>query len=163
LHPHNIGQKVQVIVEHFRQHVAPLLAGQAKAMVVTSSRMEAVRYKLAFDKYVKDQGYQAIRAMVAFSGDIEDEGQTWNERNMNPELKGRDMRKAFDTADYQVMLVANKFQTGFDQPKLCAMYVDKKLTGVDCIQTLSRLNRTYPGKESTYVLDFVNDPQDVLE
>ena len=163
LHPHNIGQKVQVIVEHFRQHVAPLLAGQIKAMVVTSSRMEAVRYKLAFDKYVKVQGYQAIRAMVAFSGDIEDEGQTWNERNMNPELKGRDTRKAFDTADYQVMLVANKFQTGFDQPKLCAMYVDKKLTGVDCIQTLSRLNRTYPGKESTYVLDFVNDPQDVLE
>ncbi|MDY7766761.1 type I restriction endonuclease subunit R [Aeromonas caviae] len=163
LHPHNIGQKVQVIVEHFRQHVGKLLGGQAKAMVVTSSRMEAVRYKLAFDKYVKDQGYQAIRAMVAFSGDIEDEGQTWNERNMNPELKGRDMRKAFDTADYQVMLVANKFQTGFDQPKLCAMYVDKKLTGVDCIQTLSRLNRTYPGKESTYVLDFVNDPQDVLE
>ena len=163
LHPHNIGQKVQVIVEHFRQHVGKLLGGQAKAMVVTSSRMEAVRYKLAFDKYVKDQGYQAIRAMVAFSGDIEDEGQTWNERNMNPELKGRDMRKAFDTADYQVMLVANKFQTGFDQPKLCAMYVDKRLTGVDCIQTLSRLNRTYPGKESTYVLDFVNDPQDVLE
>lgn len=163
LHPHNIGQKVQVIVEHFRQHVAPMLAGQAKAMVVTGSRMEAVRYKLAFDKYVKEQGYPAIRAMVAFSGDIEDEGQTRNERNMNPELKGRDMRKAFDTADYQVMLVANKFQTGFDQPKLCAMYVDKKLTGVDCIQTLSRLNRTYPGKECTYVLDFVNDPQDVLE
>ncbi|MFM5035410.1 type I restriction endonuclease subunit R [Aeromonas media] len=163
LHPHNIGQKVQVIVEHFRQHVAPLLAGQAKAMVVTSSRMEAVRYKLAFDKYVKQQGYPAIRAMVAFSGDIEDDGQTWNERNMNPELHGRDMRKAFDTADYQVMLVANKFQTGFDQPKLCAMYVDKKLNGVDCIQTLSRLNRTYPGKESTYVLDFVNKPEDVLE
>lgn len=163
LHPHNIGQKVQVIVEHFRQHVAPLLAGQAKAMVVTGSRMEAVRYKLAFDKYVKEQGYPAIRAMVAFSGEIEDEGQSWNERNMNPDLNGRDMRKAFDTTDYQVMLVANKFQTGFDQPKLCAMYVDKKLTGVDCIQTLSRLNRTYPGKESTYVLDFINDPQDVLE
>ncbi|MFM5687547.1 type I restriction endonuclease subunit R, partial [Aeromonas caviae] len=101
--------------------------------------------------------------MAAFSGDIEEEGQSFNERNMNPELNGRDMRKAFDTQDYQVMLVANKFQTSFDQPKLCAMYVDKKLTGVDCIQTLSRLNRTYPGKESTFVLDFVNDPQDVLE
>ncbi|WP_429215333.1 type I restriction endonuclease subunit R [Aeromonas veronii] len=163
LHPHNIGQKVAIIVEHFRTNVANLLGGQAKAMVVTSSRLEAVRYKLAFDKYVTEQGYGAIRAMVAFSGDIEDEGQSFNERNMNPELNGRDMRKAFDTQDYQVMLVANKFQTGFDQPKLCAMYVDKKLTGVDCIQTLSRLNRTYPGKESTFVLDFVNDPQDVLE
>ncbi|MBA2797140.1 type I restriction endonuclease subunit R [Aeromonas veronii] len=163
LHPHNIGQKVAIIVEHFRTNVANLLGGQAKAMVVTSSRLEAVRYKLAFDKYVTEQGYGAIRAMVAFSGDIEEGGQSFNERDMNPELNGRDMRKAFDTQDYQVMLVANKFQTGFDQPKLCAMYVDKKLTGVDCIQTLSRLNRTYPGKESTFVLDFVNDPQDVLE
>lgn len=163
LHPHNIGQKVAIIVEHFRSNVTNLLGGQAKAMVVTSSRLEAVRYKLAFDKYVTEQGYGAIRAMVAFSGDIEEEGQSFNERNMNPELNGRDMRKAFDTQDYQVMLVANKFQTGFDQPKLCAMYVDKKLTGVDCVQTLSRLNRTYPGKESTFVLDFVNDPLDVLE
>lgn len=163
LHPHNIGQKVAIIVEHFRSNVMNLLAGQAKAMVVTSSRLEAVRYKLAFDKYVKEQGYGAIQAMVAFSGEIEEEGQTFNERNMNPDLNGRDMRKAFDTQDYQVMLVANKFQTGFDQPKLCAMYVDKKLTGVDCIQTLSRLNRTSPGKDSTFVLDFVNDPQDVLE
>ncbi|KVJ92385.1 type I restriction endonuclease subunit R [Enterobacter asburiae] len=163
LHPHNIGQKVAIIVEHFRSNVMNLLAGQAKAMVVTSSRLEAVRYKLAFDKYVKEQGYGAIQAMVAFSGEIEEEGQTFNERNMNPDLNGRDMRKAFDTQNYQVMLVANKFQTGFDQPKLCAMYVDKKLTGVDCIQTLSRLNRTSPGKDTTFVLDFVNDPQDVLE
>jgi len=103
--------------------------------------------------------------MVAFSGEVVDPDSTDNytERSMNPDLKGRDLRKAFDTPDYQVMLVANKFQTGFDQPKLCAMYVDKKLTGVDCIQTLSRLNRTYPGKETTFVLDFVNDPDDVLE
>ncbi|WP_346351515.1 DEAD/DEAH box helicase family protein [Oceanimonas sp. AH20CE76] len=163
LHPHNIGQKVQIIIEHFRENVAHLLGHQAKAMVVTSSRLEAVRYKLAFDKYVAEKGYDAIRAMVAFSGEVSDEGVDYTERSMNPELHGRDMRKAFDTPDYQVMLVANKFQTGFDQPKLCAMYVDKKLTGVDCIQTLSRLNRTYPGKESTFVLDFVNDPQDVLE
>ncbi|MGL5452617.1 MAG: type I restriction endonuclease subunit R [Aeromonas sp.] len=163
LHPHNVGQKVAVIVEHFRQNVASLLGGQAKAMVVTSSRQQVVRFKQAFDKYVKEQGYGEMRSMVAFSGDIEEEGQTFNERNMNPDLNGRDMRKAFDTQDYQVMLVANKFQTGFDQPKLCAMYVDKKLTGVDCVQTLSRLNRTYPGKESTFVLDFVNDPQAVLE
>ncbi|MBY5920944.1 type I restriction endonuclease subunit R [Ferrimonas balearica] len=166
LHPHNIGQKVQVIVEHFKQNVMALLGGEAKAMLVTSSRMEAVRYKLAFDKYVKAQGYTHIQAMVAFSGEVNDpvsSPEPFTETNMNPGLKGQDMRKAFDTDEYQVMIVANKFQTGFDQPKLCAMYVDKKLTGVDCIQTLSRLNRTYPGKETTYVLDFVNDPQDILE
>ncbi len=174
LHDHNISQKVKVIVEHFKNNVMGLLGGQAKAMVVTSSRKEAVRYKLAFDKYVADQGYKSIQAMVAFSGEVEFNdkdtdssglvGQTFNERNMNPGLKGREMRKAFDSDDYQVMLVANKFQTGFDQPKLCAMYVDKKLGGVECVQTLSRLNRTYPGKaeSGTFVLDFFNDPEDIL-
>ena len=172
LHDHNISQKVKVIVEHFKNNVMGLLGGQAKAMVVTSSRKEAVRYKLAFDKYVADQDYKSIQAMVAFSGEVEfndkDDstllGQSFNERNMNPELKGREMRKAFDSDDYQVMLVANKFQTGFDQPKLCAMYVDKKLGGVECVQTLSRLNRTYPGKaeSGTFVLDFFNDPEDIL-
>jgi len=152
-----------------------LLGGQAKAMVVTSSRKEAVRYKLAFDKYVAENHYQSIRAMVAFSGDVEFTekdpdcaqwlGDKFTEKNMNPDLKGRDMRKAFDSDDYQVMLVANKFQTGFDQPKLCAMYVDKPLGGVECVQTLSRLNRTYPGKAETgtFVLDFFNDPQDILD
>ncbi|HGF9378616.1 TPA: type I restriction endonuclease subunit R, partial [Acinetobacter nosocomialis] len=174
LHDHNISQKVKVIVEHFKNNVMGLLGGQAKAMVVTSSRKEAVRYKLAFDKYVADQGYKSIQAMVAFSGEVEFNdkdtdssglvGQTFNERNMNPGLKGRELRKAFDSDDYQVMLVANKFQTGFDQPKLCAMYVDKKLGGVECVQTLSRLNRTYPGKaeSGTFVLDFFNDPEDIL-
>jgi type I restriction enzyme, R subunit len=168
LHPHNIGQRVQVIVEHFRKHVQHLLGGQAKAMVVTSSRIEAVRYKLAFDKYLDRLGYKDLRAMVAFSGEVIDPESAdfpLTERNMNPQLKGRDMRKAFDTGDYQVMIVANKFQTGFDQPKLCAMYVLKRLSGVDCVQTLSRLNRTYPGKaeSGTFILDFVNDPQEVLE
>ena len=172
LHPHNIGQKVQVVIEHFREHVMELLDEQAKAMLVTSSRMEAVRYKLAFDKYLAEQKqagkkeYEKLQAMVAFSGEVNDKENSpdpFNERNMNPNLKGRDMREAFDTDEYQIMIVANKFQTGFDQPKLCAMYVDKKLSGVDCIQTLSRLNRTYPGKDTTFVLDFVNDPQEVLE
>jgi type I restriction enzyme R subunit len=167
LHPHNIGQRVQVIVEHFRKHVQPLLGGQAKAMVVTSSRIEAVRYKLAFDQYLARLGYKDLRAMVAFSGEVIDAESAdfpLTERNMNPDLKGRDMRKAFDTGDYQVMIAANKFQTGFDQPKLCAMYVLKRLSGVDCVQTLSRLNRTFPGKEEsgTFILDFVNDPQEVL-
>ena len=134
-------------------------------MVVTDSRKAAVRYKLALDKYVGQQEYRDIVAMVAFSGDVEDKEsgpEPFNERNMNPGLKGRDLRDAFDTDEYQVMIVANKFQTGFDQPKLCAMYVDKKLNGVDCVQTLSRLNRTYPGKEDPFVLDFVNKPEDVL-
>jgi len=175
LHDYNIAQKVQVIVEHFRENVMGLLGGQAKAMVATSSRKEAVRYKLAFDRYVAERKYREIHAMVAFSGEVEfgDNdpnvsgllGEKFTETNMNPNLKGRDMREAFDTDDYQVMLVANKFQTGFDQPKLCAMYVDKKLAGVECVQTLSRLNRTYPGKaeSGTYVLDFFNDPQEILD
>ena len=175
LHDYNISQKMQVIVEHFKTHIMGLLGGQAKAMVVTSSRKEAVRYKLAFDKYISQQGYQKIHAMVAFSGEVEftdkdpnseaQLGRKYTETNMNPHLLGQDMRKAFDTNDYQVMIVANKFQTGFDQPKLCAMYVDKKLGGVECVQTLSRLNRTYPGKAETgtFILDFFNAPQEILE
>lgn len=178
LHDYNISQKVQVIVEHFKDNVMGLLGGQAKAMVVTSSRKEAVRYKMGFDKYItqkaNEKGYKNIHAMVAFSGEVEftDKdpnsegllGEKFTENNMNPNLKGRDMRKAFDSDDYQVMIVANKFQTGFDQPKLCAMYVDKKLGGVECVQTLSRLNRTYPTKAvtGTFVLDFFNEPEDIL-
>jgi len=174
LHEHNIAQKVKVIVEHYKKHVMHLLGGQAKAMVVTSSRKEAVRYKLAFDKYLAANS-PAVAVMVAFSGEIEfspnDQDssalldQKFTEKNMNPGLKGRDMRKAFDSDDYQIMLVANKFQTGFDQPKLCAMYVDKALGGVECVQTLSRLNRTYPGKKEggTFVLDFFNKPGEILE
>ncbi len=175
LHEHNIAQKVKIIIEHFNDNIKGLLGGQAKAMVVTGSRKEAVRYKLAFDKYISDNSYRGINAMVAFSGEVTFNdndpdsgallGEKFTEHNMNIGLKGRDMRKAFDSDDYQVMLVANKFQTGFDQPKLCAMYVDKKLTGVDCVQTLSRLNRTYKGKaeSGTFVLDFFNDPDDILE
>jgi type I restriction enzyme R subunit len=175
LHEYNIAQKVQVIVEHFRNNVMGLLGGQAKAMVVTSTRKEAVRYKLCFDKYIVENNYKKIHAMVAFSAEVEFTekdpnavavlGNKYTENNMNPNLKGRDMRKAFDSDDYQVMIVANKFQTGFDQPKLCAMYVDKKLRDVECVQTLSRLNRTCPGKADvgTFILDFFNDPQDILD
>ncbi|GAA3915959.1 type I restriction endonuclease subunit R [Litoribacillus peritrichatus] len=179
LHDYNISQKVKVIVEHFKHNVMGLLGGQAKAMVVTSSRKEAVRYKLGFDKYIAEKGYQKIQAMVAFSGELEftekdpiaDEDKSslldkkFTETNMNPGLKGRDMREAFDSDDYQVMIVANKFQTGFDQPKLCAMYVDKKLGGVECVQTLSRLNRTFPSKKEsgTFVLDFFNEPEEILK
>lgn len=174
LHEYNIAQKVQVIVEHFRSNVAGLLGGHAKAMIVTGSRKEAVRYKIGFDKYVQLKGYSDLNAMVAFSGEVEFNekdpqsaellGDKFTETSMNSGLKGRDMRKAFDSEDYAVMIVAQKFQTGFDQPKLCAMYVDKKLGGIECVQTLSRLNRVYPGKlaTGTFVLDFVNDSDDIL-
>ena len=165
LHPYNIAQKVEIVVEHFREFVAPLLHGRAKAMVVVASRVEAVRWQLAIDKYIKERGYP-IRTLVAFSGEVNDkvsgpDGFTENSKVLNPNLKGRDIREAFKGNEYQILLVANKFQTGFDQPLLCGMYVDKRLAGIQAVQTLSRLNRFYPGKE-TYVLDFVNDPAEVL-
>jgi type I restriction enzyme R subunit len=166
LHPTNISQKVQIIVEHFRANVGWRLDGAAKAMVVTSSRKAAVRYKLAFDKYVDEKGYNDIAALVAFSGevtDLESSVDKATETSMNPGLKGRDLRDAFATDEYQVMLVANKFQTGFDQPLLVAMYVDKRLSGVAAVQTLSRLNRVAPGKDQTFVLDFANAAQDIVE
>ena len=164
LHPYNISQKAQIIVEHFRTNVAWRLDGQAKAMVVTASRKEAVRYKLAVDKYIKQQGYKDLATLVAFSGEVDDPESgpaAFSESKMNPGLKGRDLREAFDTDEFQVLLVANKYQTGFDQPKLVSMYVDKKLAGVAAVQTLSRLNRTCPGKDQTFVLDFVNEPEEI--
>ncbi|GAB4200759.1 MAG: DEAD/DEAH box helicase family protein [Roseiflexaceae bacterium] len=164
LHPYNISQKVQIIVEHFRATVQGLLGGQAKAMVVTGSRKEAVRYKRALDAYIRQQGYH-LAALVAFSGEVSDPESgpgPFSETTMNPGLKGRDIRVAFAGDEYQVLIVANKYQTGFDQPLLCAMYVDKRLDGITAVQTLSRLNRTAPGKDTTYVLDFVNDPDDIL-
>jgi len=170
LHPYNISQKVQVVVEHFLENVKPLLNEQAKAMVVVGSRVEAVRWKLAIDSYIKEQGYK-VGSLVAYSGEVNDpetlpEAVTENSSVLNPGLKGRDIRDAFDTDEYQILLVANKFQTGFDQPLLCGMYVDKKLAGIQAVQTLSRLNRAYNGphglKDTTYILDFVNEPEDIL-
>lgn len=166
LHPYNISQKVQIVVEHFQENVAPLLDGKAKAMVVTASRAEVVRWQLATTKYIKDRGYD-IGTLVAFSGEVKDEelgpdGFTETSKSLNPTLNGREMRKAFDTDEFQLLLVANKFQTGFDQPLLCGMYVDKRLAGIQAVQTLSRLNRCHRGKDTTYILDFVNDPDEVL-
>jgi type I restriction enzyme R subunit len=166
LHPYNISQKVQIVVEHFREFVIPLLSGKAKAMVVVGSRVEAVRWQLAIDKYIKGQGYK-IGTLVAFSGEVNDkesgpDGFTEHSKTLNPNLKGRDIREAFKGDEYQILLVANKFQTGFDQPLLCGMYVDKRLAGIQAVQTLSRLNRAHSGKDTTYVLDFVNDPEEVL-
>ena len=166
LHPYNIAQKVEIVVEHFRKCVTPLLDGQAKAMVVVGSRVEAVRWQFAIDKYIKTHGYK-IGTIVAFSGEVSDkesgpDGFTEGSRALNPNLRGRDIREAFKEDEYQILLVANKFQTGFDQPLLCGMYVDKRLAGIQAVQTLSRLNRAHPGKDTTYVVDFVNDPAEVL-
>jgi type I restriction enzyme R subunit len=166
LHPTSIAQKVTVIVEHFREHVMSLLGGQAKAMVVTDSRLAAVRYKKAFDAYMAKMKYADCKALVAFSGTITDaESEVFkaDEGTLNDNKEREDgIKTAFDTDSYQVLIVASKFQTGFDQPKLVAMYVDKRLEGVLAVQTLSRLNRTYPGKDKTFVLDFRNKPEDIL-
>ncbi len=168
LHPYNISQKVEVIVEHFRANIRGLLNGQAKAMVVTSSRQEAVRYQLALKAYVQQMGYNDVHPLVAFSGsvlpdEVIPEEVTESSSLLNTGLNGRDLAQAFDTQDFNVMIAANKYQTGFDQPKLCAMYVDKKLQGVDCVQTLSRLNRTFGDSKETFILDFFNEPQDILD
>ena len=165
LHPHNISQKVEVIIEHFRHFTRHKIGGRAKAMVVTSSRLHAVRYKLAFDKYIADKGYSGIRSLVAFSGTVNDpeDGQEYTEVKMNKGIKESELPEKFGTDDYRVLLVAEKFQTGFDQPLLHTMYVDKRLSGIQAVQTLSRLNRTHPGKEDAFVLDFVNDTREILD
>lgn len=173
LHPTNIAQKVQIIVEHFRENVAELLDGHAKAMVVASTRAAALKYKLAIDAYIQRHDYQ-LGTLVAFSGSLtsEEVGETvpgvqepYTETNMNPGLRGRGIPRAFAGEQFQVLIVANKYQTGFDQPLLSAMYVDKRLDGIDAVQTLSRLNRTMPekGKDATFILDFVNDADTILE
>ena len=170
LHPHNIEQKTEVIIEHFRESVMRKLGGQAKAMVVTSSRLHAVRYKLAFERYIEENNYTGIRPLVAFSGTVHDPetGLEYTEPGMNidmvtnkPISEGA-LPERFASSDYQVLLVANKYQTGFDQPLLCAMYVDKRLDGVQAVQTLSRLNRMIPGKNAPFVLDFVNDADNIF-
>lgn len=165
LHPYNIAQKVQTVVEHFRENVQPLLNGKAKAMVVVSSRKEAVRWQKAISAYIAKQNYK-LGVLAAFSGEINDpdsypEAVTEHSKLLNPGLKG-DIREAFKAPEYHLLLVANKFQTGFDQPLLCGMYVDKRLGGIQAVQTLSRLNRAHPGKDTTYILDFVNDAEDIL-
>ena len=166
LHPHNLAQKTEVMVEHFCAHVKHKIGGRAKAMVVTDSRLHAVRYKQAFDNYIKANGYKGIKTLVAFSGVVEDpdfKGKTWTEVGMNQGIKETELPEKFDTHEYQVLLVAEKYQTGFDQPLLHTMYVDKKLSGIQAVQTLSRLNRTCAGKEDTFVLDFRNKPEEIYE
>ncbi len=164
LHPYNIAQKTEVIVEHFNTFTRHKIGGKAKAMVVTSSRLHAVRYKQAFDKYIKEHGYDHIRTLVAFSGTVIDPDNPsveYTEVQMNGGIREDELRAQFDTDKYHVLIVAEKFQTGFDQPLLHTMFVDKKLSGVHAVQTLSRLNRKHPWKKDTFILDFVNDPEDI--
>lgn len=165
LHPHNIGQKTEVMVEHFQHFTRHKIGGHAKAMVVTGSRLEAVRYKQEFDCYIKAKGYP-IKSLVAFSGSVEDDKipeKRYTEVEMNDGLKEKDLPETFTKPDFRVLLVAEKYQTGFDQPLLHTMYVDKRLSGIQAVQTLSRLNRTHPLKDDTFVLDFVNDPREIQE
>jgi len=163
LHPHNISQKTVVMVEHFQNFSRHKIGGQAKAMVITGSRLEAVRYKQEFDTYISKKGYE-IRSLVAFSGTVIDDKikhKTYTEPEMNCGIREKDLPEAFATREYQVLLVAEKYQTGFDQPLLHTMYVDRRLDGIQAVQTLSRLNRTHPLKEDTFILDFVNDPDEI--
>jgi len=169
LHPWNISQKVAIVVEHYRSTVMPLLGGQAKAMVVVESRKEAVRWQLAMQKYIAGKGY-GLGTLVAFSGEVNDEESgpepfSETSKALNPGLKG-DIRETFKGPNFHVLIVANKFQTGFDQPLLCGMYIDRRLAGIQAVQTLSRLNRAWQSgelkKETTYVLDFANSADDIL-
>jgi len=169
LHPHNLAQKTRIMIEHFRHKVLGHLGGQAKAMVVTPSRLHAVRYMIEFNRYLAENNIRDIRPLVAFSGTIKDPdtGQEYTEPGMNMDcingkpISEKQLPGRFDSPDYNILLVANKYQTGFDQPRLCAMYVDKRLDGVHAVQTLSRLNRKIPGKEEPFVLDFVNNAEDI--
>ncbi len=165
-HPHNIAQKTEVMMEHFWHFTRHKIGGRAKAMVVTSSRLHAVRYKLAFDEYIEKKGYTGIKILVAFSGKVLDPdapGVEYSEVEMNEGMKEKKLPEHFASDEYQVLLVAEKYQTGFDQPLLHTMYVDKRLAGIQAVQTLSRLNRMHLGKEDTFVLDFVNKPEEILE
>jgi type I restriction enzyme R subunit len=166
LHPHNIAQKTEVMVEHFRHFAQHKIGGKAKAMVITSSRLHAVKYKQAFDKYIAEKGYTGIKTLVAFSGtviDPDNPGVEYTEVGMNKGIREKELPERFGTDEYQVLLVAEKYQTGFDQPLLHTMYVDKRLAGIQAVQTLSRLNRTHPGKEDTFILDFVNETEEILQ
>jgi type I restriction enzyme R subunit len=162
LHPYNVAQRAEIVVEHFRERTAKKIARKAKAMVVTSSRLHAVRTKLAIDAYVAERGDPDLHALVAFSGKVIDEGDEFTEPGMNgfPESQ---TAERFASDDYQVLVVAEKFQTGFDQPLLHTMYVDKVLTGLNAVQTLSRLNRIHAQKSETFVLDFRNELGEIQE
>ena len=160
LHPHNIAQKTAIMIEHFREVTKKQIGGKAKAMVVTSSRLHAVRYLNEFKRYIKAHGYDDLDVLVAFSGEVHDDGESYTEEKMNG-IKESQLKATFHSDEYHMLIVAEKYQTGFDEPLLHTMFVDKKLSGVKAVQTLSRLNRTTRGKDSTFVLDFVNSAEDI--
>ena len=167
LHPHNIAQKTEVMVEHFRTHTRHKIGGRAKAMVVTGSRLHAVRYKQEFDRQHRREGLHrhqdAGRLLRRGRSTPTCTAPTFTEVGMNQGIKEKQLPEKFAGDEYQVLLVAEKYQTGFDQPLLHTMYVDKRLAGVQAVQTLSRLNRTAPGKEDTFVLDFVNEREEIYD
>lgn len=164
-HPHNLSQKAEIVIEHFRQVVAHKIGGKAKAMFITSSRKLAKRYYEEFNKYIKSKGYnKEIKILVAFSGKVFDDN--YPDGVSEPDLTGfgeKELPSAFNKDEYRILIVADKYQTGFDQPMLHTMYIDKKLSGVKAVQTISRLNRTAPGKEDTFVLDFANDRETIMD
>ncbi len=163
LHPANIAQKTEIMVEHFNAVTRHKIGGHAKAMVLTGSRLEAVKYKQSFDRYIKKKGYP-IKSLVAFSGTVQDDAipsLIYTEEGMNQGIKEKELPETFASPEYRVLLVAEKYQTGFDQPLLHTMYVDKRLAGIQAVQSLSRLNRTHPLKEDTFILDFVNDREEI--
>jgi type I restriction enzyme, R subunit len=162
LHPHNLAQKAEIIVEHFRAHTRHKIGGRANAMVVASSRLDAVRYKRAIDTYLHERGYVDTKALVAFSGTVSDDGIDYTESRMNAFPESQTATR-FATPDFGVLIVAEKFQTGYDQPLLDTMFVDKTLVGLAAVQTLSRLNRIHPEKTDTFVLDFRNDAEAITE
>lgn len=165
LHPYNISQKTEIMIEHFYNFTRHKIGGRAKAMVVTGSRLEAVRYKLAFDEYIRKKGYP-IKTLVAFSGIVQDDkvkDKTYAEESMNQGIQENELTERFASNDYQILLVAEKYQTGFDQPLLHTMYIDRRLSGIQAVQTLSRLNRIHPLKEDTFVLDFVNEREEIRD
>ena len=160
-HHLNLSKKSEIIVEHFREHTQPKIGGLAKAMVVGSSRIQALRYKQEIDEYIKKQGYKGIKTLVAFSGTLKDDLGIHTEQSMNGTSSDWELREKFDTREYNILIVAEKYQTGFDQPLLHTMYVDKNLKGIKAVQTLSRINRIQQGKTDTFVVDFQNDVDEI--
>lgn len=168
LHPHNISQKTSIMLEHFRNVTMHKIGGRAKAMIVTPSRLHAVRYLQEFKRQIEEKGYNDLDVLVAFSGEVNDHGESFTEEKMNKTKSGETIKEkalpaAFHTDEFGMLIVAEKYQTGFDEPLLHTMFVDKKLSGVKAVQTLSRLNRTCRGKQDTFVLDFVNSAEDIKE